>query len=124
MAYLTKQTKPLDSEVEESWNRNIAVPLERDIHGVEVSKSRHHFKWRWRITVSAMEFVRDVPLEAELRHEITAALRRVPDVAEAAEEDREVWIVRGEPAGAALVDAVAAVIDARAEAIAAIIRGD
>ena len=71
-------------------------------------------KWRsggWHIGVDVMEFIRDVPLEGQLRTRILAALRAVPGVEEAAEEDREVWMVRGNPSGAALVDAVATVVD-------------
>ncbi len=40
--------------------------------------------------------------------------RGVAGVTEAGEEDREVWTVQGTPNGGALVDAVGAVLDARA----------
>jgi hypothetical protein len=110
-----KQTKPLDDEIADSWSREIADPRQRSVHGVEATKSRGY----WSVGVWAMEHIRDVPLEAKLRAEIIAALRGVPGVEEAEEEDREVWFVTGNPGGAALVTAVAVVIDANAAAIAA-----
>ena len=64
-----------------------------------------------------MEFIREDPLESTLRHEIASALRGVGGVVQAEEEDREVWILRGEPTGRALVDAVGAVLDRHERAI-------
>lgn len=117
--YPTKQIKPLDSEIGEAWTRDIPDLRKRDIHGVEASKTRTDTPWRWQVTVWAMEFVRGVSLEVALRRLILEALRAVPGVVEAQEEDREVWVIRGEPEGAALVDAVAIIIDAAADDIAA-----
>ena len=117
MTYATKQTPPLDEEIAEEWNRDIADPNERSVHGVCVTKELAPQPWRWRVSVYAMEHVRDVPLERELRREIAKALRAVPEVIDACEEDREVWRVNGAPTGRALVDAVAAVVDARGDEI-------
>jgi uncharacterized protein YdhG (YjbR/CyaY superfamily) len=119
--YCVKQIKPLDDELVENWLREISDPKERSIHGVDATKRRDDVRWRWRVSVWAMEHVRDVPLEADLRRRIGAALRAVPGVAEAAEEDREVWVIRGEPEGAALVAAVATAVDVCAEQIGAFI---
>jgi hypothetical protein len=58
-----------------------------------------------------MEFVREGPLEGELRRRIAAALRSVEGVETAEEMDTEVWFVTGTPAGEALVRAVAEVVD-------------
>jgi hypothetical protein len=58
-----------------------------------------------------MEFVREEPLESELRRRIAAALRSVEGVETAEEMDREVWFVTGTPSGEAMVRAVAAVVD-------------
>lgn len=69
----------------------------------------------WQVGVAAMELVRSDPLESELRQAVEAALRAVPGVSAVHEEDREVWVVFGQPSGARLVDAVAAVVDARAD---------
>ena len=106
------QSKPLDEEISEVWIREVPDLRERSVHGVEVTRGREPSKWPWRVGVWVMEHVRDVPLEIELRREIAAALRAVPGVVEALEEDREVWAVRGEPEGKALAAAVGEVLDA------------
>ena len=51
--------------------------------------------WDWQLYLEAAEFVRDDPLESELRAAVDAAARSVPGVAEVVEEDREVWLIRG-----------------------------
>lgn len=121
--YPVKQLEPLDRELAENWVRDISNPVEQSIHGVGATKRRADVRWRWQVFVSAMEFVRGGALEVELRRSIDAALRAVPGVAEAAQEDREVWVIRGKPDGAALVAAVATAIDARADEIAVRVRG-
>jgi hypothetical protein len=65
----------------------------------------------WNVTVAVMEFIRMGPLRGELRPQITAALRAVEGVETADEMDTEVWWASGSPAGPALVQAVAAVLD-------------
>ena len=65
----------------------------------------------WQVAIWAMEFVRDDPLEAELRQRITDALRQVSGVTSAEEQDREHWFVTGNPSGRALVEAAARVVD-------------
>jgi hypothetical protein len=65
------------------------------------------------------EFLREDPLERELREAMAAALQGVPGTTDVEEEDREIWHVEGEPSGAALVRAAAVVVDglaARAKA--------
>jgi hypothetical protein len=109
-AYSIVQIKPLDASIDEEWGREIAEPRMRDIHGVSATKVGRQ-KWPWSVTVAIMEFVRDTPLEATLRKRIITALRAVPGVTEAAEDDRERWVVRGNPSGKALVEAVAVVVD-------------
>lgn len=66
---------------------------------------------RWQVGVYVMEFVREDPLESELRRRIAAALESVEGVETAQREDREVWFITGTPSGAALVRAVAEVVD-------------
>ena len=105
-----RQLPPSDDETVEVWSRDIAEPKVSQYHGVEAVKSRTG-KWPWQVGVWVMEHIRDVPLEDELRHRIIAALRAVPGVVEVIEGDRELWLVRGEPKGLALVDAVAPVVD-------------
>jgi hypothetical protein len=117
--YPTKQCEPLDDKVAAEWTRDIDDDDANAIHGVDADRSTGDPKWPWRILVSAMEFICEDPLESTLRREIAAALRGVPGVLEAEEDsgDREAWVVRGEPSGRALVDAVGAVVDAHADAI-------
>lgn len=100
-----------DEELAEAWTRDIADPKLRHVHGVEASKHGTEVAWPWRLTVWVMEYVRDDQLQVELRNGIAAALRTVPGVTDVAGEDREVWVIAGSPSGAALVSAVAEVVD-------------
>jgi hypothetical protein len=115
--YATKQITPLDREIVEEWVRDIPLGPAHEALGVDASKHPQSGGWTWTVFVSAMEFVREEPLESKLRGAIITALRNVDGVLQAESEDREVWIVRGEPSGRALVDAVADVVDAHEFAI-------
>jgi hypothetical protein len=108
--FAIRQIKPLDETIDEEWQREIAEPRMRDIHGVSATKMERQ-KWPWNVTVAIMEFVRDTPLEVTLRERIMSALRTVPGVIDVAEDDRERWVLRGDPSGKALVEAVAVVVD-------------
>jgi len=98
-----------DDEVDgdEGWERLTDDP---DVRGVEAVKVGEE-EWPWQVIASVAEFLREDPLETELRERMAAALRAVPGVTDVAEEDREVWIVDGEPSGEALVRAAASVVD-------------
>lgn len=98
----------LDDEFAEEWERETDDP---DVLGVGAIKWVDDDEWPWQVTISAMEFVREEPLEGELRQRLNAALASVPNVAEVDEEDREVWVVAGEPSGDALVRAASTVLD-------------
>lgn len=93
---------------DEAWERDIEVD---DGEARRVEAGRIDFAGGWNVTVSVMEFVREEPLEGELRRRIVAALRSVEGVQTADEMDREVWFVTGTPAGPALVRAAAEVVD-------------
>lgn len=67
--------------------------------------------WTWGLYVNAMEFVRDEPLESELRGAIDEAVRSVDGVEDVVEEDREVWAISGDPDGRMLFEAIGGVID-------------
>ena len=95
----------------EAWQRLTEEP---DVRGVEAIRL-DDAEWPWIVSVWVMEFVREDPLESELRDAMLAALRRVEGAAAVAEEDREVWIVAGTPSGEALVRAAAEVVDAMAD---------
>jgi hypothetical protein len=91
---------------DESWER---VTDEFDVRWV--GAERIDLAGGWNVTVAVMEFVREDPLEAELRRRIPAALLAVEGVESAGEMDREVWFVTGSPSGEAMLRAVAAVVD-------------
>ena len=91
---------------DESWER---VTGEPDLRGV--GADRIDFAGGWNVTVAVMEFVREGPLQSELRRRIAAALLSAGGVESAGEMDTEVWFVTGTPSGEALVRAVAAVVD-------------
>ena len=103
---------------DEGWERITDDP---DVCGVEAIKAAD--PWVWSVTITAMEFVREDPLESDLRERVSRALRSVPGVADVAEEDREVWIVSGSPSGEDLVRAGASVVDAFADRIRSHISG-
>jgi hypothetical protein len=97
---------------EEAWERDIEVD-DGEVRFVEATRTDSD--GGWNVTVAVMEFVREEPLEGELRRRIAAALRSVEGVETADEMDREVWFVTGTPSGEALVRAVAEVLDDLAE---------
>jgi hypothetical protein len=97
---------------DEAWERDIEV----DDGEVRYVQAAHiDFEDGWHVTVPLMEFVREGPLEGELRRQITAALRTAEGVEAADEMDREVWFVTGTPSGVALVRAVGEVLDSLAQ---------
>ena len=114
---------------DEAWERDIEVDDgEARWAGATRSCARElpggdSFHGGWNVTVAAMEFVTEEPLEGELRRRIAATLRSVEGVETAEEMDREVWFVTGTPSGEALVRAVAEVLDEFAEQTWAQIRG-
>lgn len=100
----------LVDDADEGWERLVGDP---DVRGVEAVRVDH--MGGWQVTVAVMEFVREDPLESELRRRIAAALRSVEGVETVEEEDREVWFITGRAAGRALVQAVGEVVDDLAE---------
>jgi hypothetical protein len=97
-----------DDELAEEWVRRTSEP---DVRGVGAARRRDAGEWAWLVTIYAAEFVREDPLEQRMRAAVDAALRAVPGVEDVAEEDREVWIVAGDPSGEALVRAAADALD-------------
>lgn len=95
----------------EAWVRDVDDP---DIRGCGASRFDAG-PWTWQVFVDLAEFVREEPLESEMRAGVDTALRSVPGVTEVAEEDREVWIVQGDPDGRSLVAAVGAFLDTIAD---------
>lgn len=100
-----EQIEPGDSEVAEEWGR--VVDQGDDSLGVDAIQWRYETEWQWQVIVGAMEFLREDPLESEVRSAIDRALRSVPGVRSVVEEDREVWAVDGTPSGEDLVRATA-----------------
>jgi hypothetical protein len=96
------------------WRR---VTDDPDVLGVSASPDDVNVADGWQVWVNAMEFVREEPLEGELRRRIAGALLSVAGVEMAEELDREVWVVTGAPSGEALVGAVGAVVDDLADRI-------
>ena len=82
-----------------------------------------HSRWTRGLYVNAMEFVRDDPLESELRRAIDAAARSVAGVEDVVEEDREIWLISGNPDGRQLFDAIGAVVDTFAPQIRKVVDG-
>lgn len=114
MAEISHRVEPLDSGVAEEWVR---LTEEQDVRGVSATRLKDAEEWAWQLTVWAMEFVREQPLETELRDAVESAIAAVSGVREVESEDREVWVVDGEFSGDALVDAVAVTIDRFADRI-------
>ena len=97
-----------ERSVNESWERSVD---DRDLRGVSAVRITLGEQPYWSVVVAVAEFLREDPLESELRQQMAAALRAVPGVDVVAEEDRELWYVSGAPSGEALIRAAAQVVD-------------
>ncbi len=106
--------EPADEEIDQEWVRLTAEP---DVRGVEALRWKDSDTWPWQVIVGAHEFVREGPTADLLDERIYAALVAVPGSTQVAREDTEVWIVDGDPSGADLVTAAAAVVDELQDAI-------
>jgi hypothetical protein len=82
-----------------------------DVRGVGALQREARGRWTWQVFVSVAEFLREEPLEGEMRAAVDHAIRSVAGVTEVAEEDREVWILSGEPSGEELVRSVGEAVD-------------
>jgi hypothetical protein len=102
-------TDELDDEVEEAWFRDTN---DQEVRGVAAIKP---YGDDWRVGVFVAEFLRDEPLESQLRQKVHAALMSLDGVIEVIHEDREQWIAVGSPKGNELVSAVAQVVDSLAD---------
>lgn len=102
----TERLKPTDTEIEEEWVR---VTNEIDILGVCAVKVSGD--WPWRVAIHAAEFARVDPLRAELVEAVSGALRSVPGVLRAEQEDRQAWVLQGQVTGDALVRACSTALD-------------
>ncbi len=82
-----------------------------DVRGVGALQRQVDGRWSWQVEVWAAAFLREEPLESLLRTAVDAAIRSVPGVMEVAEQDREVWVLSGDPDGESLVWAVGEAVD-------------
>ena len=98
----------LDEHCEEIWERMTDDP---DILGAGATKITFGEQSYWNVHVAVAEFLREDPLESELRLQMDYALTAVNGAESVWEEDREVWGVTGTPSGEALVRAAADVVD-------------
>jgi hypothetical protein len=97
---------------DEGWERSVTDP---DLRGVSAYRITLDEQAYWSVGVAVAEFLREDPLESELRQQMAAALGAVPGVDVVAEEDRELWYVTGAPSGEALIRAAAQVVDHQAD---------
>jgi len=88
----------------QSWSRLLGD----DARGVEVSAAGDG---TWTVFVSVAEFLRDEPLESEMRTAVAQAISEVPGVDRWYEEDREVWVVLGNPDPEGLLQEVGSAVD-------------
>lgn len=88
-----------------------------DVRGVGALQREVDGRWNWQVEVWVAEYLREEPLEGEMRSAVDSAIRSVEGVLEVAEEDREVWIVSGDPSGEELVRAVGEAVDQIAPAV-------
>lgn len=104
--------QPMDSEILEEWIRETE---EEDILGIGAARTKGD--WPWSVFVYAAEFIREDPLESELYQSIEKALESVPGVTDVFHEDREKWIIKGNPRGEDLVRACSLAVDKLSSAI-------
>jgi hypothetical protein len=98
-----------DEEVQEEWVRETD---DQQVRGVGAWKP---YDDDWRVNLWVAEFLREEPLESEMRQSMTSLLMQVDGVHQVIEEDREQWIAVGSPSGVDLVRAAASVVDALAD---------
>ena len=94
-----------------------------DVRGVSALERWAEGRWNWQVDVAMATFLRDQPLEGEMRSAVARALLSVARVSEVAEGDREVWVLSGEPDGEELVRTVGEAIDLLAPAARAYLDG-
>jgi len=99
-----------EDEISRAWIRGHEWD-DNEITGVDALRLKGEKEWPWQVIIPVAEFIREEPLESELFNAITVTLNSVRGVREAAQEDREVWVVSGRVSGRALVAAVAPVLD-------------
>ena len=107
---VVRRVKSMDAEIPEEWER---VTDDEEVLGVSVSRTSHP-EWKWQVCVTVAEFVREEPLESSLVRHITSAMKNVDGVRAVAHEDREVWLIKGDASGEALVRAVSSALDSLA----------
>jgi hypothetical protein len=71
----------------------------------------------WEVIVSAARHVRGEPLRSTLEQAILDHLTALPEVFDAFQEDREIWMVHGEVGADALIRACSAALDGLADAL-------
>jgi hypothetical protein len=98
----------LGEDAGEGWERLVD---DADLRGISAYRIILGEQPYWSVEVSLAEFLREEPLESELRQQMAAALGAVPGVEVVDEEDRESWFVSGSPSGEALVRAAGQVVD-------------
>ena len=103
-----EQVTPIDEEIEQEWVRN----SDDEFRSIGAHKPHDYV---WQVTIGLAEFLREEPLESEMRREMDRVLRAVSGVSNVIEGDREVWDVAGSPTGEDLVRAAAGVVDGIAE---------
>jgi hypothetical protein len=102
-----EKVRPADSSVLEEWDR---VTTEEEVLGMSASRLEDAPD-EWQVFVNAAEFAREEPTQSRLHDAVTRALENAEGVTAVIHEDREVWIVRGDVRGDALVHAVAPSLD-------------
>ena len=112
MSEEVRQITPEDEELSECWER---LP-DGDTHlrGVE-AYTGENLEGNWQVVICAQEYFRQDRLGLELRRRLQAAMRAVPGVTDAEEQDNETWWVSGSPSGEALCRAAANVLDELAD---------
>jgi hypothetical protein len=102
-----ERVTPVDSSILEEWHR---VTPQEDALGVSASRLANAHD-EWQVFVNAAEFAREEPTQSRLHDTVTWALENADGVTSVVHEDREVWIVRGNVGGEALIRAVAPSLD-------------
>lgn len=100
------QIPPFDEAIREHWE---VSAHDVDLFGFS-ALCEPAMQYPWSLCINVAEFVTQQPLEGQFRARIGAAIAAVQGVSAIEEADREVWVVAGEIAGEALVEAVLTVL--------------
>lgn len=101
------QVESEDEDIVEAWSRRTDEPHILGVSAIRLSED----EWPWQVAASIAEYIRDEPLQSQMRAAMLSALSRVSGVEDVEEDERGIWVLEGCVHGRDLVLAAVAVVD-------------